>query len=108
MLRFLKYLLLVPVTVVLLAFAYANKHSVIISVDPLAGDSSVWTIKGPLFLVIIASIIVGVVSGGVMTWFNQGRHRRLARQLRGERDRLKADLAAAKGRETAVATRRAA
>jgi uncharacterized integral membrane protein len=108
MLRFLKYLVLVPIAIVLLAFAYANKHPVIVSIDPVAGDSSIWTVKGPLFLVIIASVMIGIVSGGVATWFSQGRHRRLARQLRGERERLKADLAAAKsGGATSVAVRRA-
>ena len=107
MLRFLKYLILVPVTIVVLAFAYANKHSVIVSIDPLAGDASPWTVKGPLFLVIIASVIVGVISGAISTWFSQGRHRKLVRQLRAEREKLKHDLDATKGSAGTVVARRA-
>jgi len=107
MLRFLKYLVLIPVTIVVLAFAYANKHAVIVSIDPVAGDSSQWTVKGPLFLVIIASVIVGVVSGAVATWFSQGRHRRLARQLRVEREKLKRDLDATRVSAGTALARRA-
>jgi uncharacterized integral membrane protein len=107
MLRFLKYLILVPVTIVVLAFAYANKHAVVVSIDPLAGDASQWTVKGPLFLVIIASVIVGVVAGAVSTWFSQGRHRRLARQLRVEREKLKRDLDATRGSDATSMARRA-
>jgi uncharacterized integral membrane protein len=106
MLSFLKYLILFIVAIVVLAFAYANKHLVIVSVDPLAGDASEWTVKGPLFLVIIASVMVGVVSGAISTWFSQGRHRKLARQLRLEREKLKRDLEATKSStSTALAPR---
>jgi len=107
MLRFLKYIIIVPVAIVLLVFFYANKHMAIVSVDPNLGDGSPLSVRAPLFVVIIASVIVGAIAGSVTTWFGQGRHRKLARQLRVERDRLKADFEATKARSTQVAARRA-
>jgi uncharacterized integral membrane protein len=107
MLRFLKYLVLAPIAVALLAFAYANRHIVSVSFDPLAsGDASALSIDAPLFAVIIASVMIGIVSGGVTTWFSQGRHRRLARKLRSESEKMKADLDAAKGRAGDALARR--
>jgi len=108
MLRFLKYLILAPVAVVVLAFAYANRHIVSVSFDPLAsGDASAFRVNAPLFLVIILSVMIGVISGGVTTWFSQGRHRRLARKLRIESEKMKADLDAVKGRTGSELARRA-
>ena len=108
MLRFLKYLIIAPITVVLLAFAYANRHIVTVSFDPLASvDGAAFSLSGPLFVVIILSVMIGVISGSVVTWFGQGRHRRLARQLRNETEKMKADLEVARPKPGAMVARRA-
>jgi len=109
MLRFLELLVVVPVAIVLLLFAYANRHFVTVSFDPLASNDAAAAVSltAPLFVVIILSVMVGVIAGGVTVWFGQGRHRRLTRQLRAESEKLKADLQAAKGRTAPVVARRA-
>ncbi len=97
MLRFLKYLIIAPVAILLLIFAYANRHFVTVKFDPFdAGDIPDFSITAPLFVVIIGSIMIGVIAGGVTTWFTQGRHRRALRQIKGESEKLRADLQAAK------------
>ncbi len=108
MLRFLKYLIIAPIAILALAFAYANRHIVTVSFDPFAGvDGPAFSFDAPLFVVIILSLMIGIVSGSAATWFGQGRHRRLVRQLRIDSEKLKADLDAAKAKPGAMVARRA-
>ena len=103
MLRLIKYLIIAPVAVLLLAFAFANRHWVTVSFDPFASDdAAAFSLSAPLFLVIVASIMIGVVAGGVATWFTQGRHRRALKQFRADGDKLRADLQAAKAAQTSL------
>ena len=96
---FLKLLVLVPLALILVAFAVANRQGVVVSFDPFSTDMPAFALNGPLFLVIIVVAVMGVVVGGVAAWFGQGRYRRSAREarreaedLRGEVARLRADL----------------
>ena len=97
MVRFLKYVIIVPLAILFLIFAFANRHIVTVSFDPFeSGDIPAFSIDAPLFVIIIASIMIGVIAGGVTTWFSQGKHRRALRQSKADADRLRDDLQAAK------------
>ncbi|MGI8570014.1 MAG: lipopolysaccharide assembly protein LapA domain-containing protein [Methylocella sp.] len=92
--RFLKLLFLVPLALVAVAVAVANRHPVIIYLDPLAGPAPEGTqITVSLFIVIFVAIMVGVIFGGVVTYLEQGRHRRAARRARAEVVSLRAQVA---------------
>jgi uncharacterized integral membrane protein len=92
--QFLKLLILVPLAVAILAVAEANRHPVQIYLDPFAGSSPEGTqITVPLFFVILVAIMIGVVFGSMVTYFEQGRHRRAARLARADADTLRAELA---------------
>ena len=92
--QFLKLLILLPLAVAILAVAEANRHPVHIYLDPFAGASPEGTqITVPLFAVILSAIMIGVIFGSVVTYFEQGRHRRAARRARGDADTLRAELA---------------
>ena len=91
----------VPLGVLFVIFAVANRHAVTVSLDPFGGDAPALTATMPLFLLILLLVGVGVVVGSIATWRNQDRWRRSARHLeaeayslRAERDALKAELAA--------------
>lgn len=86
---FLKWLVLAPVGVILLAFAIANREPVRVVLDPLPGDGSDFQIAAPLFLILFFAIGVGVLAGGLATWLAQGRHRRAVRHARSDIDRLR-------------------
>lgn len=97
MVRFLKFIVIAPLAILFLIFAFANRHFVTVSFDPFSsGDIPAFSIPAPLFAVIIGSIAIGVILGGIVTWFGQGKHRRAARELRAEAVRLRGDLQAAK------------
>jgi uncharacterized membrane-anchored protein YhcB (DUF1043 family) len=42
----------------------------------------------PLFALLFLALIAGLLVGGLVTWFAQGRYRRLARERKAETDRL--------------------
>ena len=82
---FFKLLILVPIAVIILAFSIANMQMVAVSFDPFAGPgSSTAFVQGPLFVVLFITLILGVIVGGIATWFTQGAHRHKARVAREE------------------------
>ena len=92
--KFLSTLVLVPLGLIFIVFAVANRHLVTVSFDPFgSGDSAFDLRPEPLFVIIIAAMIVGVVTGGSATWFRQRRWRRAARQHEAEARQARAQLA---------------
>jgi hypothetical protein len=88
--RFLKLLFLVPLALV----AVADRHEVVIFLDPFAGPAPEGTqITVKLFVVIGVAIMVGVIFGGVVTYLEQGKYRRAARRARTEVISLRAEVA---------------
>jgi uncharacterized integral membrane protein len=91
MIRFLKALILLPVAVLVVLLAVANRAPVTISLDPFSQDVPEFAASVPLFAVIFAAVMVGVVIGGSATWFAQGKHRRARRQFRREVQHLRSE-----------------
>jgi uncharacterized integral membrane protein len=72
--------ILVPLAVLIVAFAVANRQNVTIAFDPFSTQQPD-TVTEPLFVVILAALIAGVVIGGLASWLSHGRWRRLARRF---------------------------
>jgi hypothetical protein len=102
MIRFLKIAFLLLVALVLLGFAFANRHDVTVSFDPFTSrDKAALSIIAPLFAVVIVAAALGTVAGAIATWLSQGRHRRASRQSRIEADKWRAEVEALRAaRET--------
>jgi len=77
-------LIVVPLAVVIIAFAVANRQSVTVSFDPFSATSPAYAGTLPLFVLIFVLLILGVLVGGVAAWIGQTRWRRTARKLDGE------------------------
>lgn len=73
-------LVLLPLAVVLVVFAVANRHMVTVSLDPFNTPDPALSLTMPLFVVVLLSAIAGVAAGGLATWFRQSRWRRAARR----------------------------
>jgi uncharacterized integral membrane protein len=102
MVRFLKFVLVALVAIAFLAFAFANLRQVTVSFDHFAvGGVPAVAIEAPLFVALIVAMMIGVVAGGVTTWFAQGKYRRAARQNRAEADKWRAEAERAKGQALA-------
>jgi uncharacterized integral membrane protein len=74
----------VPLVAVIVAFAVANRQTVIVSFDPFSQVSPAYAATVPLFAVIFAALILGVLIGGFAAWLRQGNWRRMARRLDGD------------------------
>ena len=89
MIRFLKALILLPVAILVVLLAVANRAAVQVSLDPFSQEAPEFAVAVPLYAVIFAAVILGVVIGGVATWLTQAKHRRARRQYRRESQHLK-------------------
>lgn len=87
MARFLKSLIFLPLAILLVVFAVANRHDVTFSLDPFSAQDPALAITAPMFWFLFAAVAVGVVIGGLTTWAKQGKYRKEARVKRREADR---------------------
>lgn len=88
---FLKALVLVPIALVVILFAVANRKNVQISFDPITRDAPQLAFEMPLFVVVIVALAIGILIGGIASWLVQGKHRKAERNLKRERERLLAE-----------------
>jgi uncharacterized integral membrane protein len=91
--------ILVPLGIVCIVFAVANRQTVVVSFDPFDSAHPAFAASMPLFILIFVLLILGVLIGGTAVWIRQGRWRHTARRLDGdirdlrtEMDRLKRQL----------------
>jgi len=85
-------LVLVPLAIVLIAFAVANRESIIVSLDPFDQTNPALSIRLPLFLLILIVVIAAVILGGIAAWLRQSKWRRAARQAQAQVRELRAQL----------------
>jgi len=91
--KFLSALVLVPLGLFFVVFAVANRQLVTVSFDPFNSSYPTVGVTLPLFVVIIAVAIIGVVAGGSATWFRQRHWRRSARRHEAEARAARTQLA---------------
>jgi uncharacterized integral membrane protein len=96
--RIVGWFVLVPLCAALIVFALANLQAVTVNFNPLAPTDllSASSVSVPMFLVIFGVLLVGVVLGGIATWFAQSPHRRDERLFRRENERLHRELEVAR------------
>ncbi len=92
--KIIAVLVLVPLAVVAIAFAVANRQSVTLSLDPFSASAPAASLTLPLFALVIVALIVGVIAGGVAAWLGQSKWRRHARRQEREANELRVKLAA--------------
>jgi uncharacterized integral membrane protein len=100
--KFFSAAVIIPLGIFFIIFAVANRHLVTVSFDPFNSATPTVAVTLPLFVVIIAVAMLGVLAGGMATWFRQGRWRRAARQSEAEARQMRtqlADLRTQAGRE---------
>jgi uncharacterized integral membrane protein len=93
--RLLGWIVVIPVAILVIAFAVANRHGVTVSLDPLPVE----LVGLPLFSVIFAGIVLGVLLGGFAAWLRARRWRREAQRQRREAERLARELEKAQARQ---------
>jgi uncharacterized integral membrane protein len=95
--RIVAAIILIPLAVVIIAFAVANRHPVTVSFDPFGGNSPVASLTLPLFALVIVVLIAGVLIGGFASWLRQGKWRGTARRFERDLAELRRKHAAQEG-----------
>ncbi len=81
-------LIVLPLAVILIVFAVANRQVVQISLDPVASDAPWFAVSMPLFVALFVALMLGVLIGGITMWFTQGAYRREAREKKIQATKL--------------------
>ena len=85
-------LVLLVLALLLISFAIANRQVVSVSLDPFSDVTPALVFIQPLYLVVFALVIGGVVVGGCAAWLGQGKWRARARAAEAEVARLRAQV----------------
>lgn len=91
--KFLTALIVIPLGLVLVTFAVANRHFVTVSFDPFISNDPSLSVTLPLFLLLILVAALGVLAGGCAVWFGQRHWRRAARRNDAEARAARVELA---------------
>lgn len=66
--KLLRWIVLPPVVILVMAIAIANRKPVTFSLDPFDPTSPAIGLEMPLFLIILASVLIGILFGGLGAW----------------------------------------
>lgn len=77
-----------PVALIGIVFAVANRQWITVSLDPLRRDAPRVAIDMPLWVLFFCGIFVGLLIGWAAAWLAQGKWRKATREARIEVVRL--------------------
>lgn len=89
--KFLRWLVVVPIAILLVLLAVANRGAVIVSLDPFSREAPAVAFSLPLFVVLLLAVAVGVVIGGIAVGVGRIRWRFRARRAEREAEKLSAE-----------------
>jgi hypothetical protein len=90
--KFITAAIVIPLVVLIVAFALANRQIVTIAFDPFDATRPALALTAPLFILIFVLVGLGVLIGGVAAWLRQRKWRIRARQAEAELRELRARL----------------
>lgn len=82
----------VPIAVLVIGFAIANRQWTRLSLDPFSSESPVLSLTMPIWLLFVLGVFIGLVVGWATCWLGQGKHRKLARERGREITSLRNEL----------------
>ncbi|MCF6322108.1 MAG: lipopolysaccharide assembly protein LapA domain-containing protein [Rhizobiaceae bacterium] len=82
--KLVSLIIFIPIAIVLIVLSVANRHPVVFNLDPINPDQPFLAITLPFFVFLFAALLIGLLLGGMATWFTQGKHRKLARETKRE------------------------
>jgi uncharacterized integral membrane protein len=99
-------IIVIPLLVIVVAFAVANRQVVTVSFDPFSSTTPAYAVTLPLFVIIFVLLILGVIIGGTAAWLRQGAWRRSARRLDAQVRALHSEVDAMRARPSPEAEER--
>ena len=96
-------LLAAPGAAILVALAVANRHNVVMKLDPVRPENPAILVNLPLYAYIFGALVIGMLVGGALTWLGQGKFRRRLRERTQEAYRLHSETSSLKREMKATA-----
>jgi uncharacterized integral membrane protein len=90
--KFVTIAVLIPLAIIIVMFAVANREIITVAFDPFDTAHPAYAVKMPLFILIFVLVGVGVVVGGIAAWLRQHKWRSRARRAEAEARDLRARL----------------
>lgn len=90
--KFVTAFVLVPIAIVIVMFAVANREIITVSFDPFNSTAPALAFRMPLFILIFLLVGVGILVGGIAAWLKQHKWRARARLAEADVRRLRAEL----------------
>ena len=90
--KFVIIFVLVPLAVLIVMFAVANREIITVSFDPFDSTQPALAFRMPLFILIFVLVGLGVLIGGIAAWLKQHKWRARARRAEADVRRLRAEL----------------
>ena len=87
--RVVQLVVIIPIAIIIIGLSVANRHDVVVSIDPFDADDPALSYELPLYWLLFGVAAIGVLLGGMATWLRQGRWRRAARHDHAEMERLR-------------------
>jgi uncharacterized membrane protein len=91
--RVLNWLVGLPIALIVIAFAIANRQWVTVSLDPISRENPFAAVSMPLWALLFFGAFLGLLAGWIACWFSQGKWRRSTRESRLELSRAQAEAA---------------
>jgi len=91
--KLLSWIFWVPVAVIVIIIAISNRQIVTFSIDPVAKIDPFFVLSLPLYLLLFAAILFGILFGGIAAWLAQGKWRRNARHMTMEATKWREEAA---------------
>lgn len=76
--KLLRWIVLPPIILLAMALAVANRGLVTFSLDPFDPISPAIGLEVPLFLIVLVSVLLGILIGGMGAWAQARRKARAA------------------------------
>lgn len=95
--RLLGWLLALPVSLLAVVFAVANRHGLRLELWPLP-----WSVEVPVYLAVLGPLVLGLMLGALVAWLGGHSARMAAGYHRRRAESLERQLAAAGGSDDKV------
>ncbi|MEQ1522084.1 MAG: LapA family protein [Aestuariivirga sp.] len=82
--RILRWTIGLPIAVIVVSFAIANRQWITVSFDPISRDAPFAAMDMPLWVLFFCGVFFGLIAGWIACWIAQGKWRREAKGTRKE------------------------
>ncbi|MCZ2327941.1 LapA family protein [Bartonella sp. F02] len=82
-------IILVPLTILLIAFIVANRQMVTLVLNPFQNNSESLSFRAPLFVWLFTFFSLGVLFSSIINWFTQHHYRKALKESKNEIEKLK-------------------